>query len=75
MKYSSVFVKIGLGLCLPYNLVIDLALAMGLAIPAIVLLNCSSSCIKRFKYHILFSAVLFIRESQCNLVGLVCTLV
>jgi len=43
MKYSSVFVKIGLGLCLPYNLVIDLALAMGLATPAIVLLNCLSS--------------------------------
>ena len=39
MKYSSVFVKIGLGLCLPYNLVIELALAMGLAIPAIALLK------------------------------------
>ena len=42
MKCSSV-VKIGLGLCLPYNSVIDLALAMGLAILAIVLLNCLSS--------------------------------
>ena len=40
MKCSSVVVKIGLGLCLPYNLVIDLALAMGLAI---LLLNCLSS--------------------------------
>ena len=43
IKCSSVVVKIGLGLCLPYNLVIDLALAMGLAILAIVLLNCLSS--------------------------------
>ena len=41
-KCSSV-VKFGLGLCLPYNLVIDLALAMDLAILAIVLLNCLSS--------------------------------
>jgi hypothetical protein len=40
---SSVVVKIGLGLCLPYNLVIDLALAMGLAILAIVLLIFLSS--------------------------------